>query len=254
MIARPGETMDRPVETGTEGSVLIVDDEPGPLEALRMLFEPAFRVTTVDRGATALELLERESFDIVTLDLTMPGLSGTETLARMRERKIDAEVIVVTGHGSLESAIEVLRLGSFDYITKPFDPARVLGTVRRALESRRVRRSRSSDARLETIVSELVDSLDVLASTESSHLDAADRRRLAYILLLAQSLRDRTAPNLHALYDTLLEKLFELDGHSPERSAETDRTALDRIWILIRSVRDYLPPAPPRSEPANGGE
>ncbi|MGH7805107.1 MAG: response regulator, partial [Candidatus Binatia bacterium] len=110
-------------------SILVIDDERGPREALRLIFERSYDVTVVESGERAIEFLRTEAVDLVTLDLKMPGMSGVETLAAIRAIHPDVDVIVVTGFGSYDTAIEAMRLHAFDFLTKPFDVGRVLSTV-----------------------------------------------------------------------------------------------------------------------------
>ncbi|MGH7887933.1 MAG: response regulator, partial [Candidatus Binatia bacterium] len=116
--------------------ILIVDDELGPRESLKMILNPYYTVHTADRGAQAIEMLKEIPVDLVTLDLKMPGLSGINVLEKVKEHDPDIEAIIITGYGSLDTAIEGLRLGAFDYISKPFDVNHILALVRRGLERR----------------------------------------------------------------------------------------------------------------------
>jgi DNA-binding NtrC family response regulator len=129
------------------GLVLVVDDERGVRESLRFLLEPHFRVHAVTNGEAAVAVLREQHVGVVLLDLTMPGWSGVETLARMREVDDDVEVVIVTGYGSSHDTQEAERLRAFDFVTKPLDSARLLSTVRRAEESHRRRRLAAADER-----------------------------------------------------------------------------------------------------------
>lgn len=124
--------------------VLVVDDERGVRESLRFLLESRFRVHAVTSGEAALAVLREQPIGVVLLDLAMPGLSGVETLAKIREIDGDVEVVIVTGYGSSHDTREALRLRAFDFVTKPLDAARLLATVRRAEESYRRRREGGS--------------------------------------------------------------------------------------------------------------
>ncbi len=122
-------------------SVLIVDDDP----ALRRALADRFRhwghePTTVPDGVAALDLLQRQAFDLVLLDLAMPGLSGLEVLDRLREAECAADVVVLTAHGSVERAVEAIKRGANDFLTKPADFALLQRVVERALDRRRLRR------------------------------------------------------------------------------------------------------------------
>jgi signal transduction histidine kinase len=116
--------------------ILVVDDEMGPRESLKMILNPYYNVHVAERGGQAVELLGKFPLDLVTLDLKMPGLSGIHVLEKLKEYDPDIEAIIITGYGSLDTAIEGLRLGAFDYISKPFDVNHILSLVRRGLERR----------------------------------------------------------------------------------------------------------------------
>lgn len=120
-------------------SLLIVDDERGPAESLRMIFKPSYNVFTASGGQQALSILHSTSIDVVTLDLRMPQMSGVEVMERIKEFDPDVEVIVVTGYSSLDSALHGLRQGVFDYISKPFDVPQISDLVRRAVARRRAK-------------------------------------------------------------------------------------------------------------------
>lgn len=120
-------------------SLLIVDDERGPAESLRMIFKPSYNVFTASGGQQALDILHSMPIDVVTLDLRMPAMSGIEVMERIKEFDPDVEVIVVTGYSSLDSAVRGLRHGVFDYITKPFDVPQISDLVRRAVARRRAK-------------------------------------------------------------------------------------------------------------------
>lgn len=120
--------------------ILVVDDEFGPRESLRMILRPAYEVLTASDGSEALEVLRSTPVDLVTLDLNMPGLQGEELMRVIRREFQGVEVIVITGYGSVESAVEGLRYGICDYIQKPFDVVKVLAAVSRGLKSRQGRR------------------------------------------------------------------------------------------------------------------
>jgi len=117
-------------------NILVVDDEMGPRESLKMILNPYYNVYTADRGAQAVEMLTQFPVDLVTLDLKMPGFSGINVLEKVKQHDPDIEAIIITGYGSLDTAIEGLRLGAFDYISKPFDVNHILALVRRGLERR----------------------------------------------------------------------------------------------------------------------
>jgi signal transduction histidine kinase len=119
-----------------KANILVVDDEVGPRESLKMVLSPYHNVYLAESGSRAIEMVERQPFDLVTLDLKMPGLSGIKVLEKVKEHDPDIEAIIVTGYGSMDTAIQGLRLGAFDYISKPFDVPQVVSLVQRAIERR----------------------------------------------------------------------------------------------------------------------
>ncbi|HET7853986.1 MAG TPA: sigma-54 dependent transcriptional regulator, partial [Candidatus Methylomirabilis sp.] len=119
--------------------VLVVDDEkPTRVLMERELPQSGCAVVTVNNGEEALEVLSKQDFDVVLLDLRMPGLGGMETLRRLRSSGMTAEVVVLTGHPEIDSAIEAMKLGAYDYLTKPFKLSEVEAVLRRAAEKRQL--------------------------------------------------------------------------------------------------------------------
>ena len=114
-------------------TVLVVDDESGPRESLRMLLTPNHEVLTSSNGANSLEILRTEKVDVVTLDLNMPGIGGEELMRTIHAEHPQVEIIVITGCASLASAQEGIRHGICDYLQKPFDVVQVTAAVNRAL-------------------------------------------------------------------------------------------------------------------------
>jgi two-component system, NtrC family, nitrogen regulation response regulator NtrX len=118
-------------------SILIVDDEPGVRTALGgVLRDEGYNVDTVDSGEACLERVVTHAYDVVLLDVWMPGIDGLETLQRLRERRVDAEVVVISGHGNVESAVRAIKLGAFDFVEKPLSLDKAVLVVRHALRQR----------------------------------------------------------------------------------------------------------------------
>jgi two-component system NtrC family sensor kinase len=120
--------------------ILIMDDDPKMRELLFECLAPLeCDATSVNSGHQALNLLKTGQFSVAILDLMLPDFSGMEVLRHIRNQRPELEVIVITGHASLETAIEALRMGAYDYITKPFNTRTVQSTVRRAVEKHHFR-------------------------------------------------------------------------------------------------------------------
>jgi two-component system nitrogen regulation response regulator NtrX len=118
-------------------SILIVDDEPGVRNALSgVLRDEGYSVDAVDSGEACLERLSRRDVDVVVLDVWLPGMDGLATLARMRERQVDAQVVIVSGHGNVESAVRAIKMGAFDFVEKPLSLEKTVLVVRNALRQR----------------------------------------------------------------------------------------------------------------------
>lgn len=113
--------------------VLIVDDELGPRESLRMLLKPSYHVQTVDNGRAALDELRRFAPDLVILDIKMPEMDGLEVLRRIKRADAGVEVVMITAYASLETVKQALTYGAFEYLIKPFSRQDLEDVVRRAL-------------------------------------------------------------------------------------------------------------------------
>lgn len=115
--------------------LLIVDDDPLVCNSLKeMLHLEGFRVDTARNGKQALARLQEEHFRVILSDIQMPGLNGLELLRELKGRSPDTPVIFITGHGHIDGAVEAIKLGAYDYLTKPIDDLRLQLTLRRALE------------------------------------------------------------------------------------------------------------------------
>ena len=118
---------------------MIVDDEQGPRDSLRMILSPEHHVLQASSGIEAIECLRREPVDLMTLDLHMPGMNGQQLLRTVRNEFPQVEIVIITGCGSVESAAEGIRFGVCDYLQKPFDVVQVSAAVERALARQRAR-------------------------------------------------------------------------------------------------------------------
>ncbi len=118
-------------------SILIVDDEPGIRQSLSgVLEDEGFEVSTAASGEECLKAFERNLFSCVLLDVWLPGIDGLETLTRLRAVSPDVCVIMISGHGTIETAVRATRLGAYDFIEKPLSLEKTLLAVRNALRQR----------------------------------------------------------------------------------------------------------------------
>ncbi len=122
-----------------KAAVLVVDDEPGVRSALAgVLRDEGYEVEAVDTGEGCLDRLTRAAYDVVLLDIWLPGIDGLTTLERLRERQVDAAVVMISGHGNIESAVRAIKMGAFDFIEKPLSLDKTVLVVANALRQRRL--------------------------------------------------------------------------------------------------------------------
>lgn len=220
----------------TEGArILIVDDERGPRDSLRMILSPKHQVVQAGSGAEALACLRREPVDLMTLDLNMPGMHGQELMRTVRAEFPQVEVVVITGCGTVESAAEGIRSGVCDYLQKPFDVVQVSAAIDRALSRHNAR------ARLSSFLEELGDVVgrdrDALSIVEDVHRSERMRERVSALfdrrregIELSASVLDppRTMEFLEVLAETIEIKDRFMRGHA-RRVAYYASMLADRI-------------------------
>ncbi len=118
-------------------SILVVDDEPGVRSSVGgVLRDEGFDVDTADTGEECLEKANGAAYDVIVLDIWLPGLDGLTTLQRLRERQIDSQVVIISGHGNIESAVRAIKMGAYDFIEKPLSLEKTVLVVRNALRQR----------------------------------------------------------------------------------------------------------------------
>ena len=121
--------------------VLIIEDEKLIRWSLRQKFESRdYEVAEVEDGKQALATLEAGMFDLIMLDYKLPDMTGLDILRKLRETDSDVVVIMMTAYSSIESAVDAIKLGAYDYVTKPFDMDQLLHTTDKALETTKLRR------------------------------------------------------------------------------------------------------------------
>jgi len=120
--------------------IMVVDDEENICEALAAWFQKdGYRVETAGSGPEALERMQQKPCDVYLVDIKMPGMDGLELLARLKERQPDVDVIMITAHGSIQTAVEAMKRGACDYLCKPFDPDQLSLLMERVIASKALR-------------------------------------------------------------------------------------------------------------------
>lgn len=172
--------------------ILIIDDEPAVLSVLENLLRRSHHCKTATSALEALEHLKEESYDLVLSDIVMPGMSGLELLAEITRRSRDTVVILISGNLNIQSAIEALRLGAFDYVTKPFTLADVETAVERGLRHQLLAKAnREYELHLEELVSLRTSELTVANSNLNSTLEKLYLNYRATLRALAAALEAR---------------------------------------------------------------
>lgn len=214
------------------GRVLIIDDDPGVLKSCeRVLSSGNYKLTTSTRGDVALHLLKEENFDVVITDLRLPDTSGMDILKEVKTRNPDTEVIVMTAFGTIEKAVEAVKSGAYDFITKPFETVeRLRLSVEKAIERKKlVTKTRTLEETLgeryrfgniigkSTKMQEIFKLAEIVAESDSSVLIQGESGTGKEVLAKAihyNSGRRASAfvtINCAALTETLIES--ELFGH-----------------------------------------
>src|SRR5262245_38892711 len=220
-----------PSAVKTKGKILIVDDELVVRDSLGKWFTSEGYTSRPTAGAReALEVIQQTEFDIALIDIKMPGMDGMELQARLREADPDLTVIVMTGYASVETAVQALKRGAYDYITKPVDPDELSHLVEKALEHRRAKREvvrlrenlQEAFPNFELIgksdaMKKVFESIEMVAPTDATVLITGEsgtgKEVVARAIHTASPRRYMPMVTIHcgALTETLLES--ELFGH-----------------------------------------
>src|SRR5262245_6996846 len=230
-----------------KGRLLVVDDEPTICEALRVaLSTDGYVVQAAENAIQAIAELERQEYDAVLADLTLPRVSGLELLDRVKKSWPTTEVIVITGQGSIATAVDAIKRGAYHYLTKPFTPEEIIHLVRQALERRRlVDRKERLEEELSQVrgAHQLVGQSEALlrvrqviqtaAGSEATVLiegESGTGKEIIANAIHAQSKRSRgplVKMNCAAVPETLLES--ELFGHEKGAFTGADRRRVGRF-------------------------
>ena len=142
--------------------VLLVDDEADFTENMTTLLEMReYRVSAVDSGAEAIRVLEEEEFDVVVLDLKMPGMDGIATLEEIGKMGLFCQVLVLTGHGSVDTALEAMKLGAYDYLAKPCEIDELVEKIEEAGEKKSSKKSKDLDEKIRRVIESPRDALSL---------------------------------------------------------------------------------------------
>lgn len=152
-------------------TILVVDDEKSVRDSLKMVLEfESYEVLFAENGQEALSVLNQTTVDLVLLDVKMAGMDGLEVLQRIREKNSELPVIMISGHGTIETAVEATKLGAFDFLPKPLDRDKLLVTARNALQQAKLaedfRKLRESVEGKWQILGESVKIKEILAVVE----------------------------------------------------------------------------------------
>src|SRR3954465_5251366 len=121
-------------------NILIVDDEVGILESLKgVLEDEGYKPSVAGSGEACLEAVQKRPFDVVLLDVWLPGIDGLETLEKIKQGEDAPEVVMISGHGTIETAVRATKLGAVAFLEKPLSREKTLIVVKNALETRRLR-------------------------------------------------------------------------------------------------------------------
>lgn len=120
--------------------LVVDDDDEFRGTVLRRFARRGFRVEEAPSGAEALDLSARKSFDVAIVDLMMPGMSGLELLARLKELHPDCQIVMLTGQGTIETAVEAMKQGAYDFLTKPFPLGELEVVIQKAYERHRLQK------------------------------------------------------------------------------------------------------------------
>ena len=221
-------------------SILVVDDEPGVRSSISgVLKDEGFDVDTVGTGEECLERANSDAYDVIVLDIWLPGLDGLTTLQRLRERQIDSQVVIISGHGNIESAVRAIKMGAFDFIEKPLSLEKTVLVVRNALRQRdleaenRVLRAKVDRQQQDTMVGEsapmlrLREQVSLAAPTNGRVLILGDNGTGKELVArtIHQSSRRKNGPFIEVNCAAIPEELIESELFGHVRGAFTGAVA-----------------------------
>ncbi len=195
--------------TNDRPKILLIDDEPAICEACQQIFtENNYLVEIAQNGTEGLKKFEEFNPDVVFIDLKMPGISGNEVLRKIIEKKTDAIPIVITGYASIESAVESMKNGAFDFLPKPFTSEELLMITKRGLERKRI-------------------------LAEKKRLESEkERMRQNFISLVSHELRTPLV--------AVIQYLEVLSGGMAGQISDQQKNILERMKIRLKELLDII--------------
>ncbi len=236
-------------KTGPRASILVVDDEKLFRDVLTSkLIDQGFQTDNASNGVEAINKIQRQPYDVILLDIKMPRVNGIEVLKHIKENTLETEVVMLTTFTDVRTAVETVKLGAYDYITKPYDLPELLQTIDRALDHRKLkldnivlkseldRRSQNSDVvGVCPSFQSILETVDKVAPSDSNVLvlgpSGSGKEVIANLIFRKSDRKDKpfVAIDCASIPDTLLES--ELFGH--ERGAFTDAIVLKHGLVEI---------------------
>jgi len=142
--------------------ILLVDDEVVFTDNVtKLLTSRGYRASAVNSGDSAIRLLEKENFDVVVLDLKMPGMDGLATLKEIKKLGLFTETLILTGHGSIDSALEAIKLGAYDYLTKPCEIDELVAKIEGAWEKKDDQEKKDIEEKIHKLVESPASAFDL---------------------------------------------------------------------------------------------
>jgi len=211
------------MKPNVRAKLLVVDDEAHIRAGLQDLLSlMGYHVEEAGSGREALQLLERESYDLMVLDIRMPGIGGVEVMRRIQEQRLDLPIVVLTAHASLNSAIAAIKAGAVDYLQKPIDVEDLASTIARTLQEREELLHRQQ------VLSTISKALNTLDQVEEPKEEPAEPPPSMSRFL-------RTGP---LTLDTQ-KKLAVLNG-KPARTIELTENETAILYVLMRNANEVL--------------
>ncbi|MBI2264939.1 MAG: response regulator, partial [Armatimonadetes bacterium] len=171
--------------------ILIVEDDSLMREALKLAIRKAgYDVSVASDGFEAISLAEKESFDLIIIDVRMPGMDGIESLSQMKESQPEAQSIVITGYADRDAPVNAMRLGACDYFYKPFQTDELLRSIRHHLDRcRQIRSERAVSNRLRQSYLETLKLIAALLEERNPYFHGHSRRTAEWAVRVARKLK-----------------------------------------------------------------